>query len=485
MIFGNFQKKYQSFSKFEGVNMALRFFNTLTRTKEEFVAIEQGKVKMYTCGPTVYDFAHIGNFRAYIVADLIKRYLRYKGYEVKHIMNITDVDDKTIAGSQSENVSLGEYTRKYKKAFFEDLESLSIEKADLYPEATAHVPEMVDLVKKLFENGHAYRLEGSSYFKISTFPSYGQLARMKMEDLKAGARISKDEYEKEEVGDFALWKGWDEKDGEVFWETEVGKGRPGWHIECSTMSMKYLGKHFDIHTGGVDLIFPHHENEIAQSQAVTKEKFVNFWLHNEFLMVEGKKMAKCMGNFYTLRDILNKGYNPMSIRYLLMSTYYRQQLNFTFQGLESAKNALQRFYDFMDSLTTVKNQKDNAMVNELLRKAREDFETALDDDLNMSEALGVIFDVVRDVNRLMDEGKLSSSDALKVTDQMKSFDKVLGILKKEELVLDDKIKGLILKREEARRKKDWALADKIRKEIEFSGIIIEDTPEGPKAKRKM
>ena len=465
--------------------MALRFFNTLTRTKEEFVPIEPGKVKMYTCGPTVYDFAHIGNFRAYIVVDLIKRYLRYKGYEVKHIMNITDVDDKTIAGSQSERVSLGEYAQKYKKAFFEDLESLNIEKADLYPEATAHIPEMVDLVKKLLENGHAYQLEGSTYFKISTFPSYGQLSKMKMEDLKAGVRISKDEYEKEEVGDFALWKGWDEKDGEVFWETEVGKGRPGWHIECSTMSMKYLGKHFDIHTGGVDLIFPHHENEIAQSQAVTKEKFVNFWLHNEFLMVEGKKMAKSLGNFYTLRDVLNKGYNPMAIRYLLMSTYYRQQLNFTFQGLEGAKNALQRFYDFMDSLTRVKNQKDNAMVDELLCKARVDFENALDDDLNISEALGVIFDLVRDVNRLIDEGKISSSDALKVINQMKSFDKVLGILQKEELTLDDKIKRLILKREEARRKKDWALADKIRKEIEFSGIIIEDTPEGPKAKRKM
>ena len=465
--------------------MALRFFNTLTRTKEEFVPIEPGKVKMYTCGPTVYDFAHIGNFRAYIVVDLIKRYLRYKGYEVKHIMNITDVDDKTIAGSQSEKVSLGEYAQKYKKAFFEDLESLNIEKADLYPEATAHIPEMVDLVKKLLENGHAYQLEGSTYFKISTFPSYGQLSRMKMEDLKAGVRISKDEYEKEEVGDFALWKGWDEKDGEVFWGTEIGKGRPGWHIECSTMSMKYLGKHFDIHTGGVDLIFPHHENEIAQSQAVTKEKFVNFWLHNEFLMVEGKKMAKSLGNFYTLRDVLNKGYNPMAIRYLLMSTYYRQQLNFTFQGLEGAKNALQRFYDFVDSLSRVQNEEDNPMVDELLCKARVNFENALDDDLNISEALGVIFDLVRDVNRLMDEGKLSSSDALKVINQMKSFDKVLGILKKEELVLDDKIKGLILKREEARRKKDWALADKIRKEIEFSGIIIEDTPEGPKAKRKM
>lgn len=465
--------------------MALRFFNTLTRTKEEFVPLQPGKVRMYTCGPTVWDFAHIGNFRAYIVADLIKRYLGYKGYEVKHIMNITDVDDKTIAGSQSEKVSLSEYTQRYKKAFFEDLENLNIEKADLYPEATAHIVEMVDLVKKLLEKGHAYQLEGSTYFRISTFPSYGQLSKMKMEDLKAGVRISKDEYEKEEVGDFALWKDWDEKDGEVFWKTERGKGRPGWHIECSTMSMKYLGKHFDIHTGGVDLIFPHHENEIAQSQAATEEKFVNFWLHNEFLMVEGKKMAKSLGNFYTLRDILNKGYNPMAIRYLLMSTYYRQQLNFTFQGLEGAKNALQRLYDFMESLISVKTQKDNPMVDEILRKAKVGFENALDDDLNISEGLGVIFDLVRDVNRLIDEGKLSSSDALKVINQMKSFDKVLGILQKEELVLDDKIKELILKREEARRNKEWALADKIRKEIESSGIIIEDTPEGPKAKKRL
>jgi cysteinyl-tRNA synthetase len=465
--------------------MALRFFNTLTRTKEEFVPIEPRKVKIYTCGSTVYDFAHIGNFRAFMVADLLRRYLKYKGYQVMQALNLTDVDDKTIKRSQEQKISLQEFTKKYKEALFQDIRSLNIELVEVYPEATTHIADMVELAKRLLEKGHAYQVEDSTYFKISSFPSYGKLSKMKMEGLKASARVKQDQYEKEEMADFVLWKGWDEKDGEVYWETEIGKGRPGWHIECSAMSMKYLGKHFDIHLGGVDLIFPHHENEIAQSEGASGEKFVNYWLHNEMLMVEGKKMAKSFRNYYTLRDLLEKGYNAIAIRYLLMSTYYRQQLNFTFQGLEGAKNALQRLYDFLDSLSRVKNEKDNPMVDEILRKAKADFENALDDDLNMSEALGVIFDLVRDVNRLMDEEKLSSSDALKVIDQMKSFDKVLGILKKEELVLDDKIKELILKREEARRNGDWALADKIRKEIEFSGIIIEDTPEGPKAKRKM
>jgi len=308
---------------------------------------------------------------------------------------------------------------------------------------------------------------------------------MNLKDLKSGARVSADEYEKEEASDFALWKGWDKKDGDVFWETELGKGRPGWHIECSTMSMKYLGNHFDIHTGGEDLIFPHHENEITQSEAKTGEKFVNFWLHNGFLMVEGKKMAKSFGNYYTLRDLLNKEYNPMAIRYLLMSTHYRQQLNFTFQGLEAAKNAIQRLFDFLDNLKRVKGEKDNSEVDSLLQKAKMKFEDVLDDDLNISEGLGVIFDLVRDINRLIDDEKISRKDASKVIEQMRSFDKVLGVLEKDELVLDERIKELIKKRELARFEKNWELADKIRKEIEKEGIIIEDTPEGPKAKRKI
>jgi cysteinyl-tRNA synthetase len=308
---------------------------------------------------------------------------------------------------------------------------------------------------------------------------------MDLEGLKAGARVSADEYEKEQVADFALWKGWDEKDGDVFWETEVGKGRPGWHIECSMMSMKYLGKQFDIHTGGVDLIFPHHENEIAQSEAATGEKFVNFWLHNEFLMVEGRKMAKSLGNYYTLRDLLNKGYNPIAIRYLLLATHYRQQLNFTFNGLEASKNALQRLYDFVDNLKMVEGDKDYPKVKEILTKAKQEFENALDDDLNVSEALGVIFNLVKDINRLVDEKRISKADAEKVLDSMNSFDSVLGILRREELVLDEEIEKLIVKRSKAREEKDFKLADQIRKDLEAKGIILEDTPQGTKWKRKM
>ncbi len=464
--------------------MSLKLFNTLTRQKEEFVPIEPGKAKMYTCGPTVYDYAHIGNFRAYVFADLLRRYLRYKGYQVKQIMNLTDVDDNTIRGSQKEKIPLNEYTKRYKEIFFQDFKSLNIELADIYPEATAHIPEMVNLVKKLLEKGLAYQLEGSTYFKISTFPSYGKLSKMKLEGLKAGARISRDQYEKEEVGDFALWKAWDEKDGEVFWETEIGKGRPGWHIECSAMSMKYLGNHFDIHTGGVDLIFPHHENEIAQSEGATGEKFVRYWLHNEHLLVESRRMAKSLGNYYTLRDLLEKGYNPMAIRYLLIATYYRQQLNFTFEGLDGARNALQRLYDFIDRLKDVKSQKSHPEVAEILQEAQKGFEEAMDDDLNVSAALGKIFDLVKEINKFIDEGDFSSQDAEKTSALIDRFDSVLGILKREEITLDEKVVELIQKRNQARKDKKWEEADKIRKKIEVLGIILEDTSEGTKWKKR-
>jgi cysteinyl-tRNA synthetase len=465
--------------------MALRFFNTLTRTKEEFYTVHPGEVRMYTCGPTVYDFAHIGNFRAYVFGDILRRYLEYKGYRIKYVMNITDVDDKTIKGSQEEGIALGEYTKRYKEAFFEDVKSLNILPADIYSEATTHIEDMVSLVKTILSKGHAYINEGSTYYRIASFSNYGNLSHMDMSGLKADAREIKDEYEKEQVSDFALWKGWNEKDGPVFWETEVGKGRPGWHIECSAMSMKYLGKHFDIHTGGVDLIFPHHENEIAQSEVATGEKFVNFWLHNEHLMVEGKKMAKCLGNYYTLRDLLNKCYHPITIRYLLLATHYRQQLNFTFDGLEAAKNALQRLYDFEDNLKLVKGEKDNPEVVPILEKAKSDFENALDDDLNTSEALGVVFSLVKEINRLIDEKNISRSDASKALEMINSFDSVLGLLKREELILDEEVKVLIEKRVKARKEKDFKLADRIRKDLEEKGIILEDTPEGTKWKRKM
>jgi cysteinyl-tRNA synthetase len=465
--------------------MALRFYNTLTRKKEEFYTVHPGEVRMYSCGPTVYGSAHIGNFRAYIFTDILRRYLKYKGYKITQVLNITDVDDKTINGSQKEGIPLGEYTKKYKDAFFDDLNSLNIQPAEIYPEATAHIKEMASLVKTLLEKGLAYENKGSVYFRISSFPEYGKLSHMDMAGLKAGARVAVDDYEKEEVADFALWKGWDEKDGEVFWETEVGKGRPGWHIECSAMSMKYLGRHLDIHTGGVDLIFPHHENEIAQSEAVTGEKFVNFWLHNEHLMMEGKRMGKRFGNDYTLRDLMEKGYNPIAIRYLLFATHHRQQLNFTFDGLEAAKNALQRLYDFVDNLKLVKSGNDNPDAGQLLEKARHDFEEALDDDLNTSEALGVLFTLVKEINKLMEEKKLSKSDADKTLELVNSFDLVFGILRREELILDDEVAALIQKRIQARKDKDFKLADQIRKDLEEKGIILEDTPEGTKWKRKM
>jgi cysteinyl-tRNA synthetase len=465
--------------------MGLVFFNTLTRQKEEFVPLEAGKVRMYTCGPTVYDYPHIGNYRTFLFEDLLRRYLKYKGFQVTQVMNLTDVDDRTIAGSQAEGISLDEFTTRYKKIFFEDLKTLNVEPAEVYPDATKHVKEMVEIIKKLLEKKYAYQMEGSIYFKISVFPEYGKLSKMNLEELKAGARIKADDYEKEQVSDFALWKAWDEKDGNVFWETEIGKGRPGWHIECSAMSMKYLGEHFDIHTGGVDNIFPHHENEIAQSQAATGKKFVNYWLHSEHLLVDHKKMAKRLGNFYTLRDILNQGWYPMAIRYLLLSTYYRQQLNFTFEGLEAAKNSLQRIYDFMDELKTITKEGKNSDVEKLVSLAKEKFEAGLDDDLNVSVSLAAIFDLIYEVNILLRENKVSKTDAELILNQLDDFDRVLGYLKKPEESLNEIASELVEKREKARQNKDWKLADQLRKQLLEMGIILEDTASGTKWKKKI
>lgn len=464
--------------------MGLELYNTLTRKKETFKPIVSGKVGLYTCGPTVYDFAHIGNFRAYVFGDLLRRYLEYKGYEVKQVMNITDIDDKTIKGSQEKGIPLTQYTMKYKKAFFEDMETLNIKKAHLYPEATSHVKEMIEFVKKLLDKGNAYQMNGSVYFKISSFPEYGKLSKMKLDELKTTERVLADEYEKEQIADFALWKGWEEIDGDVFWITDFGKGRPGWHLECSVMSMKYLGNTVDIHTGGVDLIFPHHENEIAQSESFTGKRFVNYWLHNEFLMVEGKRMAKSSGNYYTLRDLLAKGYNPKAIRYLLLSTHYRQQLNFTFEGLKSAEGALSRLFDFIHNLKNIKNGKNNPKIKRLIQKTKKEFEEALDDDLNISQALSKIFDLVKEVNMLIEENQISESDAKNLTSLLQEFDNILGVLERGESI-DEEVQNLISQREEARRDKNWELADKIRKDLESEGVILEDTPDGTKWKRKL
>ncbi len=465
--------------------MALRFYNTLSRKKEEFVPINPGQVGLYTCGPTVYGIATIGNYRTFLFEDLLKRYLKYKGYDVKHVMNLTDVDDKTIKGSMRENIPLNEYTERYKKAFFDDIDSLGMERADVYPAATEHVDEMAAMIRILLDKGIAYEADGSIYYRISDFPDYGRLSGMDMSRLKAGARVSSDEYEKEMVSDFALWKGWDENDGEVYWETEIGKGRPGWHIECSAMSSKYLGNYFDIHCGGVDNIFPHHENEIAQSVAATGEKFVKYWLHSAHLIVEGRKMSKSLGNYYTLRDLIDKGYQAIVVRYLLLSTHYRQQLNFTFDGLEGAKGALERLWDFYDNVQSVTGGNDNPEVDELIDKVKKQFEESLDDDLNISPALGGIFDFVRDINRLIAEKKFSETDAAKTLETIDRFNSVLGYMKREEAVLDSEIEALIQKRIDARKNKDYALSDKIRDDLLAKAIILEDTPQGTKWKRKL
>ena len=461
----------------------LHFFNTLTRKKERFIPLEKGKVKMYTCGPTVYDFAHIGNFRAFIFEDLLRRWLEYRGFKVTQVMNLTDVDDRTIEASRKLGIPLKEHTARFIQAFFEDIAALNIEKAEHYPKATEHIPEMVALIKRLMEKGYAYKAEdGSIYYDISKFKNYGRLSKFKVEELKAGARVKVQEYAKEEACDFALWKAWDEEDGEVFWETELGKGRPGWHIECSTMAMKYLGETIDIHSGGVDLIFPHHENEIAQSEAATGKKFVNYWLHNEHLLVEGKRMAKRFGNYYTLRDLIKMGYDPKAVRFLLMSTHYRQQLNFTFDGLKAAKSAVDRLTNFVYRLLDADGKGCGEKIKELMRGVKKDFEEAMDDDLNIGVALATLFNFVSEVNKLLDDNMLSKEEAKEVYNLMMKFDKVLGVIgevKKEE-ELPKEAEELIRKREEARKAKDWQTADKIREQLKAMGIIIEDTPQGVK-----
>ena len=467
--------------------MALQFHNTLGNKKEVFKPINEGEVRMYTCGPTVYDFAHIGNFRTYIFEDLLRRYLKYKGYRVIQVMNLTDVDDKTIRGARREKISLGEYTARFKQAFFEDIDTLGIERAEVYPEATKHIPEMVELIKRLMAKGFAYRAEdGSIYFRISSFLEYGKLSGKILTDLKPTGRVRADEYTKEEVSDFALWKAWDEEDGDVWWETELGRGRPGWHIECSAMSIKYLGETFDIHTGGIDNIFPHHENEIAQSESATGKKFVNYWLHSAHLIVEGKKMSKSLGNYYTLRDLLNKGFNPLAIRYLLISTHYRVGLNFTFEALKSAGAAIDRLAELLHTLDHFQSDSstDNPDIERILEEIRQGFESSLDDDLNISPALASIFEGIKRLNKLIRDVGLSVADAMRIRNLLFKLDTVLGILP-ETKVVDSEIERLVARRDIARKNKDYAEADKIREELNKRGIIIEDTPKGTIWRRKI
>ena len=375
--------------------MALKFYNTESRKKEAFKPIKAGQVSIYSCGPTVYNYAHIGNWRAYVFADLLHRYLKWKGFKLKHVMNITDVEDKIIRDSIKEGKGIKEFTEKYTKIFFEDMRTLNVEKLEFYPKATDNIDGIVKIVQALIEKGYAYKSNDGIYFSISKFKDYGKMAHLDMEGLKAGARVRQDEYDKEHAQDFALWKFWDRADGDVFWDTPLGKGRPGWHIECSAMSMRYLGPSLDIHTGGVDLIFPHHQNEIAQSEAATGKKFVKYWMHNEHLMVDGQKMSKSLGNFYTLRDLVKKGHDPMAIRYLLLASHYRQKLNLTDESLKSAAQSLERIREFASRSAS---GNDGSGIGTIVKKAKSGFESAMDDDLNTPLALSVVFDFIREAN---------------------------------------------------------------------------------------
>jgi len=456
----------------------IRFFNTLSGKLEPFKPIVEGAVKLYTCGPTVYDFAHIGNFRAYIFEDLLKRFLIFRGYKVTHVMNITDVDDKTIKGANAEEVELQEFTKKYTDAFFEDIQKLYISKADYYPRATDHIQDMIMIIKGLLEKGYAYKKNGSVYFNISKFPNYGRLSKIDLKKLKSGKRIESDEYEKESANDFALWK--DKKEGEPFWETEVGPGRPGWHIECSAMSSKYLGQTFDIHCGGVDNIFPHHENEIAQSEAFFGKKFVNYWLHCRHLVVDGEKMSKSKGNFYTLRDLLAKNVDPYALRFLLLSTHYRKMLNFTFEALEQASSSLKRINDFLYELRNRSFEEgENKDISKLVEDTNKRFIAGLGDDLNISVSLRALFEMIRKANTLISQEKVHKKDAEKLMSSILSLDDVLAVLsKEEEEALSPKLMGKIEEREKARTDKNYKLADQIRKELLKQGVILEDTKDG-------
>ncbi|MDP1834614.1 MAG: cysteine--tRNA ligase [Chlamydiales bacterium] len=467
----------------------LKLFNTLTRTKDSLATIEPGRIRMYTCGPTVYDFAHIGNFRTYVFEDILRRTLKFFGYDVTQVMNITDVDDKTIKGAIKKGVTLKEYTKPFEDAFFDDLKQLHIEPAEHYPAATDYIPQMIDMIHQLIAKGVAYAgRDGSVYFAIGKFPKYGCLSHLKLDELQVGAseRVTADEYDKENVSDFVLWKAYDaERDGQIYWESPWGKGRPGWHLECSVMAMSILGESLDIHCGGVDNMFPHHENEIAQSEACSGKVFSSLWMHSEHLVVDNKKMSKSLGNFYTLRDLLNKGFTGMQVRYLLMQTHYKTKLNFTFQGLEAAKGSLTRLNDFIQRLHGIKGDKSQGKSDAILQKAFADFSAALGDDLNISAALAAVFDMVREINALADQNALSESDAERILALMERFNSVMGVmeLKHEAAMAPQDILDALKARGEARASRNWAKADELRDYITGKGYIIEDTAAGPMVKK--
>ena len=456
-----------------------RVHNTLSRQLEDFQPREAGHARMYTCGPTVYNVAHIDNFRAYVFEDLLRRWLQFKGYRVTQVMNLTDVDDKTIRDSQAAGMKLADYTAQYKQAFFEDMRALNIQPAEHYPAATDHIPEMIALIRTLEEKGYAYRTaDGSVYFSIDQWPAYGKLAHLDRTGLRPGVRVATDEYDKENAADFALWKAWDERDGDVAWNSPWGRGRPGWHVECSAMSMKYLGPSFDIHTGGVDNIFPHHEDEIAQSEAANGQPLATYWLHCAHLMVDGQKMSKSRGNFHTLRDILARGYAGREVRYELLATHYRAPLNFTFASLDAARTALRRVDEFTARLAPAAGGAPAGALPGWARAAADRFETALDEDLNISAALAALFDAIREGNAVMDAKLLTPADAAAVQALLKRWDGVLGVLEKPAEAVPPDIQARLDKRQTARAAKDWKLSDALRDEIAARGWTVKDTPKG-------
>jgi cysteinyl-tRNA synthetase len=466
--------------------MSLRFYNTLTQQTEPFAPLHGNVVRMYTCGPTVYNYAHIGNLRAFTFSDILRRWLRASGYTLDHVMNITDVEDKIIRDAAAAHKSIFEFTEVYTKAFLEDSASLRLERPERLVKATDHIRDMVTAIKKLEERGFTYKSDNSVYYRIANFPSYGKLSHNDFSAIRPGARVDVDEYDKADARDFVLWKA--QKDGEPAWDEGLGMGRPGWHIECSVMAMKYLGETLDIHTGGVDLTFPHHENEIAQSEALTGKQFVRFWLHSEHLSVDGQKMSKSLGNVYTLRDLVSKGYAPESLRYLLASVPYRKKLNFTFDGLKAAATSIDRLRNYKLRLETAKFADGaNEKLLERTRTAARCFDEALDDDLNTAEGLAAAFEYVRDTNTAMDGGEFLAGNVAGAKEFLNRFDAVFDVLRPSVSaggLSDGEIDALVAERTAAKKARNFGRADQIRGDLAAQGVILEDTKEGVRWKRQ-
>jgi cysteinyl-tRNA synthetase len=470
--------------------MALRFFNTYSRELEDFEPSDPAnrKISIYTCGPTVYSRAHIGNFRAYVFEDLLQRHLELRGYKVHRVMNITDVDDKTIRGASEAGVPLQKFTAQFKEAFFEDFETLRIKRADEFPAATdqRYIARMIEMISALISHGLAYQADDKSvYFRINKFPDYGKLAHFDLTQLQSTGRVKHDEYDKEHIGDFALWKAWDEEDGNVKWDSPWGPGRPGWHIECSAMATALLGDQIDIHCGGVDNIFPHHEAEIAQTEGVTGEKFVRYWLHCAHLLVDGQKMAKSLGNFYTVPDILAKGYTGREIRYALMRVHYRAPLNFTWEGVKEARESLGRIDEWLARLRELAKNVERPTLHAQRSIEKNDFEDALDDDLNISAALGFLFESIRETNRAMDETRLDTASASACLDWWKRINTVLDLETEAEVPVPAEVAQLAKDRENARREKNWKRSDELRDRIFALGWEVRDTKDGQKLTPRM